>query len=94
MKVSRYSVFPAAMLMFSSAVVGAVGPVSGAEAQQSSQTVRMSPICSCSDRPRNVRHARQIMAACDGIASDADQPASRRLEAMKRRLRISELVQR
>lgn len=91
----RYLVLPAAMLMVFGSLASAVGSVSGAAAQSSSPSaMRMSPACSCSDRPQNRRHAAQIMAACAAVVSDHRQPASRRLEAMKRRLEISELIER
>lgn len=91
----RYLVLPSVMLMVFGSLASAVGSVSSAAAQSSNPSVmRMSPACSCSDRPKNRRHAAQIVAACVAVASDHRQPASRRLEAMKRRLKLSELIER
>ncbi len=91
----RYLVFPAAMLMIIGPLASAVGSVSSAGAQSSSPSVlQMSPACSCSDRPRNRLHAAQIAAACSAVELDNKQPTSRRLEAMKKRSKISKLLER
>lgn len=88
-------VIPAAILMTLGAFSSETGSVSPAAAQSSSPSaLRMSPICLCSDRPKNRLHAAQIVAACSAVELDNKQPTSRRLEAMKRRLKISELVER
>jgi len=61
---------------------------------QSEKPVQTSPACSCGDNPESWLHARQIAAACNAVAMDNTQPTFRRLEAMKRRMKISRMLER
>ena len=89
----RSCVLLLAKYMLFAALTIAAGSVSGAWAQ-SQQSTQMSPVCSCADRPKNQLHAMHIVAACTAIVLDNSQPTSKRLEAMKRRLKISRLAER
>jgi len=87
--------FPNAVIFMGlAALAGTVVPASGADAQSSNPVMQMSPICSCDERPKNRLHAKQIVAACNAIALDNEQPTSRRLQAMKRQSTISKMVER
>ncbi|MEM7636499.1 MAG: hypothetical protein AAF299_18180 [Pseudomonadota bacterium] len=84
----RYSTLPAAEFLMFAALAAIVAPVSGASAQALNST-QVSPVISCSDAPNNRQHAIQIVAACDAVALNREQPVPNRLEAMKKRLQVS-----
>jgi len=83
-----FSVLPAAKLLMFAALTIAVGPFCGAWAQ-AQNSMQVSPVHSCSDTPRDRTHAIKIAAACGATILDKQLPASKRLEAAKRWLKVS-----